>query len=81
VLNHLSFWSEQYLLQAFLSFNPNFKVLWASSAMQTFHADDLAAAFPRWPTSYRDMPKKVRQFLPTPDHERVWPSSFWMTRL
>ena len=81
VIKDLWFWSEQYLLQAFLTFNETFQVLWASSAMQTFHRQDLEAVFPRWATSYQDMPKRTRRFLPTPDHERVWPSSFWMTRL
>lgn len=36
VLNKLWFWSEQYLLQAFLSFNTEFEVLWGSSAMQAY---------------------------------------------
>jgi hypothetical protein len=81
VLNDLWFWSEQYLLHAFLSFNSSFQVLWASSAMQVFQRQKLEAIFPRWPTSYRNMPRKARQFLPTPDHERVWPSSFWMSRV
>jgi hypothetical protein len=81
VLNDLWFWSEQYLLQAFLTFNSSFRVLWGSSAMRTFHRRELEETFPRWPTSYRDMPKKTRRFLPTPDHERVWPSSFWMQRV
>jgi predicted O-methyltransferase YrrM len=81
VLNDLWFWSEQYVLQAFLTFNSSFNILWASSAMRTFHREDLEEAFPRWATSYIDMPKKTRRFVPTPDRRRVWPSSFWMTRL
>ena len=81
VLNDLWFWSEQYLLQAFLTFNSRFKVLWSSSAMQTFHRPELEAAFPRWSRSYLEMPKKTRRFVPTPDNQRVWPSSFWMVRL
>jgi len=81
VLHNLSFWSEQYLLQAFLSFNSSFEVLWASSAMQGYHSAALEEAFPRWKTSYRNMPKAKRRFVPTPDHEKVWPSSFWMRRL
>jgi hypothetical protein len=81
VLKDLWFWSEQYLLQAFLTFNSSFQVLWASSAMQTYRRKELEMIFPRWATSYRNMPKKVKRFLPTADRERVWPSSFWMTRL
>jgi hypothetical protein len=39
------FWSEQYLLQAFLAFNHEFEILWAGSYMRTQHDDLLAAAF------------------------------------
>jgi predicted O-methyltransferase YrrM len=41
VLNHLCFWSEQYLLQAFLMFNREFEVLWGSSAMQLLQREAL----------------------------------------
>ena len=81
VLKNLCFWSEQYLLQSFLSFNPRFEVLWGSSAMQTFRPDILEQAFPRWSESYSRMPKETRRFLPTIDGQRVWPSSFWMRRV
>ena len=81
VLTNLCFWSEQYLLQAFLAFNPQFDVLWASSAMQQYHPEILSESFPRWEHSYRDMRKDVRQYLPTRDRDRVWPSSFWMRRV
>jgi predicted O-methyltransferase YrrM len=81
VLNNLAFWSEQYLLQALLMFNPHFEVLWGSSAMQTFESAALEEAFPHWATSYRDMPQEKRRFLPTVDGGRVWPSSFWIRRI
>ena len=80
VLTNLCFWSEQYLLQAFLTFNPQFDVLWGSSMMQQYYPEILMEAFPRWEHSYRDMRREVRQYLPTRDHDRVWPSSFWMRR-
>jgi predicted O-methyltransferase YrrM len=80
VLNNLWFWSEQYLLQAFLSFNSEFEVLWSSSAMQIECPQVLEKCFPRWQHSFRDMPKSKRRFVPTMDQERVWPSSFWMRR-
>ncbi|MCU1297109.1 MAG: hypothetical protein JWO91_1387 [Acidobacteriaceae bacterium] len=80
VLQNLCFWSEQYLLQAFLSFNTSFQVLWSSSAMQFFHANFLERYFPRWKHSYRLMPHSKRRFIPSIDNERVWPSSFWMRR-
>jgi predicted O-methyltransferase YrrM len=81
VLTNLCFWSEQYLLQAFLTFNSQFDILWASSAMQQYHPEILMQNFPRWEHSYRDMRRDVRQYLPTRDRDRVWPSSFWMRRV
>jgi predicted O-methyltransferase YrrM len=81
LVDNLSFWNEQYLLLAFLSFNPCFEVLWSSSGMQTFHPDALGEMFPRWKDSYRKLPKASRRFVPSLDGERVWPSSFWMRRI
>ncbi len=81
VLSNLAFWSEQYLLQAFLTFNPSFEVLWGSSAMQIFYPEILEAAFPQWKQSYRKLSRSTRRFVPTMDGERVWPSSFWMRRI
>ena len=81
VLHNLAFWSEQYLLQAFLMFNPRFEVVWGSSYMQSRARAELDKAFPQWPQSYRIMPKNVRRFLPSLDGERVWPSSFWMRKV
>lgn len=52
------FWTEQYLLQAFLIFNGAFKVLWAGSYMHLRHPDKLEAAFSsykrseQWPGSF-----------------------------
>ncbi len=80
VLAGLCFWSEQYLLQAFLSFNPSFEVLWAGSAMHMFHRHALAELFPAWKDSYTRMPSKKRQFIPTMDGRHVWPSSFWFRK-
>lgn len=39
------FWTEQYLLQAFLSFNDSFEVLWAGSYMHLNHPEKLERAF------------------------------------
>jgi len=57
VLRNLWFWSEQYLLQAFLSFNTEFEVLWSASALQSEHPDLLELFFPRWKHSYREIPR------------------------
>jgi predicted O-methyltransferase YrrM len=81
VLHNLAFWSEQYLLQALLMFNPQFEVLWGSSYMQSRAEADLELAFPHWRHSYRNMPRSKRRFLPTRDGDRVWPSSFWIRKL
>jgi predicted O-methyltransferase YrrM len=40
------FWTEQYLLQAFLVFNDTFEVVWASSFMLHRHERRIRAAFP-----------------------------------
>jgi hypothetical protein len=80
VMTNLCFWGEEYLLEAFLSFNAAFRVIWASSAMQNLHADLLREAFPAWQDSYTRMPEELRVFAPTLDGRNVWPCSFWITR-
>ena len=40
------FWTEQYLLQSFLIFNPTFEVLLAMNYIQTDHKKDFEKAFP-----------------------------------
>jgi hypothetical protein len=81
VLKNMCFWSEQYLLQGFLSLNPSFEVLWGSSSMQAFHPEVLDQHFPRWGQSYDKVPHEKRRFVPTIDNKRTWPSSFWMKRI
>jgi hypothetical protein len=46
VLDEFRFWNEQYLLQAFLTFNSEFEVLLANSYLNHNHQEDLKAAFP-----------------------------------
>jgi len=46
VLDEFRFWTEQYLLQAFLIFNPEFEVLMANSYLNHYHQENLKAAFP-----------------------------------
>jgi hypothetical protein len=81
VLRNFWFWSEQYLLQSFLSFNSEFEVLWSASALQTFNSQALEKCFPGWKHSYRDMSGTKRRCIPTMDGDHVWPSSFWMRRV
>ncbi len=80
VMTNLCFWGEQYLLEAFLSFNSCFRVVWSGSAMQQFHPDVLRQAFPAWEGSFGRMPPKLKVYTPTMDGRNVWPCSFWITR-
>lgn len=61
------FWTEQYILHAFLSFNYAFEVLWASSYMHFNYPNKLKAVFPEYEKLHHDYP-------------HVWPSSFWIRR-
>ena len=45
VLDDHIFWNEQYLLQAFLIFNNNFKILWCANYMHLRYPDKLEIAF------------------------------------
>ena len=80
VKTNLCFWGEQYMLEAFLSFNSAFKVIWASSAMQQFNRETLREAFPLWNGSFERMPSSLKVFSPTLDGKNVWPCSFWIER-
>jgi Methyltransferase domain len=80
VMHNLCFWAEQYLLQAFLTFNASFEVLWSSSAMHIAHRRELQCAIPHWRDSYLRMPRELQTFTPTYDGYNVWPCSFWMQR-
>jgi len=80
VKRNLCFWGEQYMLEAFLSFNSAFRVVWAGSAMQQWHGDVLREAFQAWEGSYSRMPAALRMFAPSLDGKNVWPCSFWVER-
>lgn len=45
VMEQFRFWTEQYLLQAFLTFNSEFEVLMANSYLSYYHQRDLKATF------------------------------------
>jgi hypothetical protein len=49
VLGRLNFWSEQYLLQAFLSFNNEFEVLLCNSFLATKYKKQMMETFPKSP--------------------------------
>lgn len=58
VLHEYRFWNEQYILQAFLSFNNSFEVIWAGSYMHKRYPELLSQAFlsynkeTTWPGSF-----------------------------
>ncbi len=49
VMDELRFWTEQYLLQAFLAFNFEFEVLFANSYLGYRYMDDFKTTFPTSP--------------------------------
>ncbi len=46
VMDEFRFWTEQYLLQAFLTFNSEFEVLMSNSYLGRYYKEDLKATFP-----------------------------------
>ncbi len=59
------YWNEQYLLQAFLTFNSRFKVLWAGNYMILKYPERVCTVFPEYHI--------MRQHYPMSE-----PSAFWM---
>jgi hypothetical protein len=47
VLKRGRFWSEQYLVQAFLCFNPRFEILWCGSYMYANHLEEMKLQMPK----------------------------------
>ena len=64
------FWSEQYLLQAFLNFNSEFEVLMAKRYLAHRYLEDLKATFPHLENLDALGPKQIRWIG----------GSFWMRR-
>jgi hypothetical protein len=62
--NHL-YWNERYLLQAFLTFNARFVVLWAGNYMMIKYPEKVCEVFPEFHI--------MRQSFPMSE-----PSAFWM---
>lgn len=48
VLKHHRFWTEQYLLQAFLTHNSAFEILWGGHYMHLKYPDELGSTFPSY---------------------------------
>jgi len=49
VMDEFRFWTEQYLLQAFLAFNAEFEVLICNSYLGLYYLDNLKSTFPNSP--------------------------------
>jgi hypothetical protein len=56
VFERHQFWSEQYLLQAFLSFNYAFEVLWAGYYMYHNYPREFKSVFPSYTEGERHAP-------------------------
>ncbi len=80
VKQNLCFWGEQYMVQAFLCGNRDFRVVWSSSMMQLTYPKVLHSVFRRWQGSYRTMPEHLKTFAPSLDGENVWPCSLWVEK-
>lgn len=75
VMDEKRFWTEQYLLHAFLMFNRAFEVLWCGTAVEHAHPRELAEAFP---SLARERAKAGGRW-----HQPsicIAPASFWMRR-
>ncbi len=62
------FWTEQYLLQAFLTFNSEFEILWASYYMAKKYPDMVQAVFPSF------------QKLSSNEYNKARGASLWIRR-
>lgn len=79
VVNEHKFWTEQYLLQSFLTYNSEFEIIWASSFYSLKYKDILEKAIPSWKNSHSKLPE-IHQGTLSRDGENVWPVSLWMRR-
>jgi predicted O-methyltransferase YrrM len=68
IMRRHSFWTEQYLVQAFLAFNKSFQIIWAFGIMGTEHPDELLSCLP------------YIEFDIGSDSKSVRPSSLWLKR-
>lgn len=79
VVDLYKFWSEQYLLQAFLTFNSAFEVVWSAAAMARIHTTELEAYCPRWKGSFKRIPAG-QQVSTANVGDNILPCSFWIRR-
>jgi Methyltransferase domain len=48
ILRERRFWTEQYIVQAFLAFNNSFEIVWSAGLMVAEHFEELMSCFPYW---------------------------------
>jgi len=76
MMEEFRFWTEQYLLQAFLIFNSEFEVLMANSYLNHYYLPELKAAFPnlnRWiGGSFWMRRKPVGELVSVTNNEGAW---------
>lgn len=72
LVSHRRFWTEQYLMQAFLAYNPEFEILAALRYLATYHSEEFAAACPVFACQSE---RRMAHGAVT-----VSPSSFWIRR-
>ena len=70
VMDELRFWTEQYLLQAFLAHNSEFEVLFANNYMGHYHLPDFEKTFPHSPWSGGGS-FWIRRCPPSSTHDRI----------
>lgn len=79
VMDDLRFWTEQYLLQAFLSFNSEFEVLMANAYLVHRYMEELNATFPKSPPprggSFWMRRRPAKAYSSSPPQELVSQSS------
>lgn len=75
IIDRQTFWSEQYLLHAFLAYNSAFSVRWAGSLLYREHLDALREAFPA-PEGM-----KTAGETETFDNDDYRSSSFWIKKI
>jgi hypothetical protein len=75
VLDKHLFWTEQYLLQAFLAFNSSFEILWAGHYMSRNYLNELSEVFPCFQGVHIDISVAVAK-----DVGSLCSGSLWMRR-
>jgi len=79
IYNLFRFYNEQYLLQAFLTLNNKFKVIWAAKYMHLKQEEKLKKVFKSFEKDISEINSKSLKKVDEWPIE--WPSSFWIKRI